>query len=46
MSNTHSGAMEELLSIMARLRDPHTGCPWDRKQTLQSLVPYTLEEAY
>ncbi len=31
---------------MARLRDPHEGCPWDREQSLQSLVPHTLEEAY
>lgn len=31
---------------MKQLRDPHTGCPWDRKQTLQSLKRYTLEEVY
>lgn len=31
---------------MARLRDPETGCPWDLKQTRQSLVPHTLEEVY
>lgn len=31
---------------MARLRDPDGGCPWDRAQTPQSIVPYTLEEAY
>ncbi|HEB93756.1 MAG TPA: nucleoside triphosphate pyrophosphohydrolase [Gammaproteobacteria bacterium] len=31
---------------MARLRDPETGCPWDREQTLASLIPHTLEEAY
>src|SRR5579872_1082332 len=31
---------------MARLRDPKRGCPWDLAQTLQSLAPYTLEEAY
>ncbi|MDF9392599.1 MULTISPECIES: nucleoside triphosphate pyrophosphohydrolase [Methylococcus] len=35
-----------LLEIMARLRDPDTGCPWDRQQDFASLVPYTLEEAY
>ncbi|HHJ39556.1 MAG: nucleoside triphosphate hydrolase [Methylothermaceae bacteria B42] len=39
-------AIEHLLEIMARLRDPETGCPWDRKQTFQSLIPHTLEEAY
>lgn len=31
---------------MARLRDPDSGCPWDRQQTYATLVPYTLEEAY
>jgi MazG family protein len=38
--------MKRLLDVMARLRDPSRGCPWDRQQTYQSLVPYTLEEAY
>ncbi len=38
--------LERLLAIMARLRDPEHGCPWDREQTLASLVPHTLEEAY
>jgi MazG family protein len=38
--------MQELLSIMRRLRDPETGCPWDVEQTFASLVPHTLEEAY
>lgn len=38
--------MQRLLEVMAQLRDPDTGCPWDRKQTLQSIVPHTLEEAY
>jgi ATP diphosphatase len=35
-----------LLDIMARLRHPETGCPWDVKQDFASLIPYTLEEAY
>ncbi|WP_189431677.1 nucleoside triphosphate pyrophosphohydrolase [Alishewanella longhuensis] len=35
-----------LLHIMARLRDPASGCPWDLKQSYSSIVPYTLEEAY
>lgn len=35
-----------LLNIMARLRDPASGCPWDLKQTYSTIVPYTLEEAY
>ncbi len=39
-------AIDELLSLMRALRDPETGCPWDRAQNYQSLVPYTLEEAY
>ncbi|TXH69471.1 MAG: nucleoside triphosphate pyrophosphohydrolase [Thiothrix sp.] len=41
-----SSAIQQLLSIMAQLRDPERGCPWDRKQTWQSLLPYTLEETY
>ena len=39
-------SVEQLLEIMARLRDPQGGCPWDRKQTYATIVPYTLEEAY
>lgn len=35
-----------LLDIMARLRDPATGCPWDRQQTFKTIAPYTVEEAY
>ena len=38
--------MDELLAIMARLRDPHNGCPWDRSQTFRSIAPHTIEEAY
>jgi MazG family protein len=38
--------MDELLAIMARLRDPDRGCPWDREQTFATIVPYTIEEAY
>jgi len=38
--------IESLLDIMARLRDPHKGCPWDRKQTWATIAPYTVEEAY
>lgn len=38
--------LEDLLYLMARLRDPQNGCPWDQKQTYASIVPYTLEEAY
>lgn len=35
-----------LLDIMARLRDPDRGCPWDVKQTFETVAPYTIEEAY
>lgn len=35
-----------LLEVMRRLRDPETGCPWDREQTFQTIAPYTIEEAY
>ncbi|VAX08037.1 Nucleoside triphosphate pyrophosphohydrolase MazG [hydrothermal vent metagenome] len=38
--------MKELLDIMACLREPDTGCPWDRKQTFATIAPYTIEEAY
>ena len=39
-------SMSQLLEIMARLRDPGGGCPWDQRQTYATIVPYTLEEAY
>jgi MazG family protein len=35
-----------LLAIMARLRDPNGGCPWDIEQTFHTIAPYTVEEAY
>ncbi|GAB3488711.1 nucleoside triphosphate pyrophosphohydrolase [Marinomonas epiphytica] len=41
-----SQRIQPLLTLMAYLRDPEFGCPWDRKQTIQSLAAYTLEEAY
>ncbi len=37
---------ERLISIMARLRDPVRGCPWDVEQTFATIAPYTIEEAY
>ncbi|MFM8525184.1 MAG: nucleoside triphosphate pyrophosphohydrolase [Cyanobacteriota bacterium] len=40
------GAVAELIAVVARLRDPDTGCPWDLEQTHHSLVPYVLEEAH
>ncbi|HTV50093.1 MAG TPA: nucleoside triphosphate pyrophosphohydrolase [Steroidobacteraceae bacterium] len=41
-----AAALNELLAVMARLRDPHGGCPWDLAQSFASIAPYTLEEAY
>ena len=41
-----SDPLTELLAIMAKLRDPVTGCAWDREQTFQTIAPYTIEEAY
>ena len=38
--------IERLHEIMTRLRDPQTGCPWDRVQTLETLKPCVLEETY
>lgn len=38
--------IDDLIAIMARLRDPEHGCPWDRVQTFRSIAPYTIEEAY
>jgi nucleoside triphosphate diphosphatase len=42
----HGTGTERLLDIMARLRDPATGCPWDIVQTFATIAPYTLEEAH
>jgi len=38
--------ISRLIEIMAALRNPHTGCPWDIEQNFESIKPYTLEEAY
>jgi tetrapyrrole methylase family protein/MazG family protein len=38
-------SFDELLNVMAKLRSPKGGCPWDRKQTHQSLVKYLFEES-
>lgn len=38
--------MERLLAIMAKLRDPQHGCPWDVQQDFRTIAPYTIEEAY
>ena len=39
-------SLARLLDIMRRLRDPASGCPWDREQSFASIAPYTIEEAY
>ena len=41
-----SEQLHRLLAIMARLRDPESGCPWDLAQDFASIAPYTIEEAY
>jgi len=41
-----SYTIEDLKTLMARLRDPDTGCPWDTRQSYKTIVPHTLEEAY
>lgn len=41
-----AAGIDRLLSIMAALRDPATGCPWDIEQSFASIAPYTLEEAH
>jgi len=41
-----SSAIDRLAMVMEQLRDPQTGCPWDREQDFMTLAPYTLEEAY
>ena len=49
MQNANKAKLSEtqrLLEIMAQLRDPQSGCPWDVKQTMESLTRYTIEEAY
>ena len=41
-----TAGIDRLLAIMAALRDPATGCPWDIEQTFATIAPYTLEEAH
>ena len=38
--------IEQLEQIMAKLRDPEGGCPWDLKQNFETIVPHTIEETY
>jgi ATP diphosphatase len=46
MTDTTKAGIDRLLSIMARLRDPDAGCPWDIEQDFASIAPYTIEEAH
>lgn len=46
MANSTLPHTQRLLDVMARLRDPQTGCPWDVEQNFATIAPYTIEEAY
>ena len=46
MADHNSKAINALLDVMARLRDPDGGCPWDLEQNFATIAPYTIEEAY
>ena len=46
MAEAGAGDIARLLGIMAALRDPRSGCPWDVQQDFASIAPYTIEEAY
>lgn len=46
MTPADTGKIDALLAIMARLRDPQDGCPWDLEQSYATIAPYTIEEAY
>ena len=38
--------INKLLQVMKTLRDPIKGCPWDKKQTMESIITYSIEEIY
>lgn len=46
MSEAPNAPIQELLAIMAKLRNPDGGCPWDLEQNFKTIAPYTIEEAY
>jgi len=46
MTQTAETELRRLLDIMAALRHPDTGCPWDKEQSFATIAPYTIEEAY
>ncbi len=45
-TDSKAPAMARLLAVMAKLRDPIAGCPWDVEQSFDTIAPYTIEEAY
>ncbi len=45
-SRDEKHTLDDLLAVMARLRDPVSGCPWDVRQSFATIAPYTIEEAY
>jgi XTP/dITP diphosphohydrolase len=45
-ASPHQDALDALVAVVAQLRDPQNGCPWDLEQTHASLAPYVLEEAH
>ena len=45
-TGVNAQSIERLIAVMARLRDPNGGCPWDLEQDFSSIAPYTIEEAY
>ena len=46
LQDAGAAPIDRLLAVMARLRDPKRGCPWDLEQSFRSIVPHTIEEAY
>lgn len=46
MNKANGKSIDRLLAVMARLRDPDGGCPWDLQQDYSTIAPYTIEEAY
>ena len=38
--------IDKLVKIMKKLRDPNSGCPWDKLQTMESIIPHSIEEVY
>ena len=46
MNDEAQKSIADLLAVMAALRTPGTGCPWDLEQTFKTIAPYTIEEAY